>query len=100
MPDDGNKGEVPTYHANIATSNLNADEMTMELRWYTPQHKDWMQPGSGVTIIPAPSAEQVMAIEPVARVSLTFNAVRALKQYLDKAFPEIEKSRNPPEGKT
>ncbi len=100
MPDDGKKCDFPIYHANIVTSNLNADEMTMELRWIAPHHKDWMKAGTGVTQIPPPSVEDVMATEPVARVSLTFNAVRALKQYLDQAFPEIEKSRNPSRGTT
>ena len=91
MPD-----EFPTYHANVVTNNLSVDEMTMELRWFARPHKDSMKPSAETVIeVPAPSAEEVMATPPVARVVLTFSAVKALKDYLDQAFPEIEKLRGP-----
>jgi len=52
-----------------------------------------MKEGSKILEIPPATAQEVMAVEPVARVVLTFSAVRALKEYLDAAFPEIEKKR-------
>ena len=44
--------------------------------------------------VPAPAVFFfVMAVEPVARVVLTFSAVKALKQYLDQALPVTENAR-------
>lgn len=93
MSDGSERHDPPTFHANIVTSNLNVDEMTMELRWYTRPHSGVIKAGAGPVPIPAATAEEVMAVEPVAKVSLTFSAVKALKEYLDQAFPEIEKNR-------
>lgn len=94
MADGADSSEVRTYHANIVTSNLNVDEMVMEFRRYTPSHKDWIgKSGGQLTQIPAPTAEEIVAVAPIARVVITFSAARALKQYLDHAFPEIDKAR-------
>jgi hypothetical protein len=93
MADGSDRKEIPTFHANIVTSNLNTDEMTMELRWFAQPHRNWIQEGTGVTTIPPASPRELMAADPVAKVVLTFSAVKALKQYLDQAFPEIEKAR-------
>ena len=38
MADDGGSKPVPTYHANVVTSLLSTDELTLELRWYAPEH--------------------------------------------------------------
>ena len=93
MPEDTTK-EPPTYFANIVSSLLNPDEMVMEFRRYLAPHKAMLKSASDpVTFIPPASPEQVLQSEPVARVVLTFSAVRTLKQYLDAAFPQIEKQR-------
>jgi hypothetical protein len=93
MPDGSGKSEIPTFYANIVTSNLNVDEMTMELRWFAQPHRGRVKEGTGVTTVPPASPEELMAVEPVARVVLTFSAVKALKQYLDQALPVTENAR-------
>lgn len=93
MTDSMPKNDPPTFHANISTSNLNVDEMTMEFRWIAKPHREWMKEGSSVLEIPPATPQEIMAVEPVARVVLTFSAARALKEYLDLAVPQIEKKR-------
>lgn len=93
MPED--RREPPTYHANVVTMNLTVDEMTMEFRSYLPAHRELFRAAEGqeLTALPPPTAEEVYSIEPIARVVLTFAAVRALKQYLDQALPITERTR-------
>lgn len=94
MTEETGKQEPPTYFANVATTILNVDEMTVEFRRYTPPHKEvFKRTGKEMVPVPAPPPEEIYQLEPVARVVLTFTAARALKQYLDAAFPEIEKQR-------
>jgi len=94
MIDDLSAQELPTYFANIVTSLLNPDEMVMEFRRYLAPHKTMLKSGADpVTFIPPASPEQILQSEPVARVVLTFSAVRILKQYLDAALPQIENQR-------
>ncbi|MHB8381458.1 MAG: hypothetical protein ACYDC3_03840 [Candidatus Binataceae bacterium] len=93
MGDGVDKKDIPMIHANIVTSNMNVDELTMELRWVTAAHRNHMKTGDGLIQIPPLTTEEVMAVEPVVRISMTFTAARALKHYLDQALPEIEKTR-------
>jgi len=84
----------PTYFANLVTSTLSVDELTMEFRRYVQPHKEWFKPPiREVTFIPPPSPEEIAQIEPVVRVVLTFSAAKAFKHYLDQVFPQIEQQR-------
>lgn len=86
--------EPPTYYANIVTSLLTEDDLTLELRRVDKPHREVMAgPGERLTEIPPASTEDVMRREPIARVIVTFSAARALKEYLDLALPRIEESR-------
>lgn len=97
MPEESGKHDPPTYFANFASTTLNVDEMTIEFRRYSPPHKELLKTSSQEVVpVPPPSAQDIYQVEPVARVVLTFSAVKALKQYLDTAFPQIEKQRKLP----
>ncbi len=95
MPDQTNKSEPPTYFANIVTMNLDADQMVMELRQNMPPHRETFPRLSTTDVveIKPPTPQELISLEPVARVVLTFTAVRNLREYLDKAFPLIEARR-------
>lgn len=95
MPDETNRSEPPTYFANIVTMNLDADQMVMELRQNLPLHRETLAhlTTADVVEITPPTPQELISSEPVARMVLTFTAVRYLKQYLDKAFPLIEARR-------
>lgn len=95
MSDETKRLEPPTFFANIVTMNLDADQMVMELRQYLPLHREALAQlvtGNLVDIKP-PTPQDLISLEPVGRVVLTFTAVRYLKQYLDQAFPLIEAGR-------
>lgn len=95
MPVEANTPEPPTYFANIVSMTLDPDQMIIELRQNLPGHRGTIPHVStpGITETTPPTPQEIMNLEPVARVVLTFTAVRALKQYLDKAFPMIEAKR-------
>ncbi len=93
MPEATGPQEPSTYFANVVTMLLNVDGMTMELRQYLPPHRDLFQSVGELKPIPPPTYEDVYKVQPVARVFLTFSAVRALKAYLDQALPQMETAR-------
>lgn len=95
MPEATGAQEPPTYFANVVTSMLNVDGMTMEFRQYLPLHKELFKaPTSELVVwIPPATAEDLYNVQPVARVVLTFTAVRQLKAYLDQALPRMETAR-------
>lgn len=94
MPETTSPPEPPTYFANVATMVLNVDGMTIELRQYLPPHKDLFKlVGNEVRPIPPPTWDDLYKVQPVARVVLTFTAVRALKAYLDQTLPQMENAR-------
>ena len=86
----------PTFFANIVTSNMNPDELTMEFRRFDWPHNLWAsfeKPGEPLAIIPPPNVEEIYSTPPVARVTITYAAAKALKQYLDVALPRAEQAR-------
>ena len=88
--------DVPTYYANIVTSNLNADDLTMEFRRIDRPHNKFLDgesSGQPLTIIPPATLGEIMEQQPVARIVLTFSAAKSLKQYLDAALPRAEQAR-------
>lgn len=94
MPQDLPTHEPPIYFANLVTTILNVDELTMEFRRYISSHMDLLKtPSQQVKLIPPPSPQEITQLEPVARVVLTFTAAKALKQQLDQVFPQIEQQR-------
>ncbi len=93
MPEETGKHEPPTYFANIATMNLNVDEMVIEFRRFFIAHRDFMKPGEELVPLGPPPVGEILKLEPVARVVLSFSAAKNMKQYLDQALPEIEKQR-------
>ena len=93
MPEETGRHEPPTYFANIVTSNLNVDELVMELRRFVAAHRDFLKVGEELIPVPPVTMEEILKLEPIARVVLSFTAAKALKQSLDQALPEIEKLR-------
>jgi len=96
MADASEQHQVPKYFANFVTSQINTDELYMELRRFFTPHETMIagaKPDSALLPVPAPSAEQVMKEQPIAIVVMTFSAAKALKEYLEKALPEIEAQR-------
>lgn len=96
MSDDPGRHEVPTYHANVVTSNLTVDELMLELRKVFIPHTELikMKPaGQGLIAVPPPTPEQIMQSELVAKIVLTYSAAKQLKTYLDNALPKIEQRR-------
>lgn len=94
MPDETGPGETPTYFANIVTMNMSVDEMVIEFRRYLKAHKD-LSLGTGPELkpIPPPAADEILGVEPVVRVVLTFSAAKGLMQYLNQALPQFEQLR-------
>lgn len=93
MSDAGGQQGPPTYYANIITSLLTVDDLTLEFRRFDTPHREMATPGQQLTVVPPASAAEVMQQEPIGRVVVTFSAARALKEYLDSALPRIEESR-------
>lgn len=90
------KPQPPTFYANVVTMILNVDEFTVELRCYLPAHKEQMAKLSAADVLkplPPPSPNELMELEPIARVVLTYSAAKALMEYLVKAFPPTEDLR-------
>jgi hypothetical protein len=88
MADDSK--DVPMYSANYVQLSLGTDELVIELRRLLPKFQAQPTPSTavpGLTMMGAYSAQEALAVTPMARVALTFSAVRALKDFLDKAFP-------------
>ena len=83
----------PTYYANFVTSMINVDELTMEFRRLIVPHKDFWAGDLSVVEVPPLAPAKLAETEPIARVVITFTAVKALKDYLDQVMPKIEKSR-------
>ena len=93
MPEETGRHEPPTYFANVVTMNLNVDEMVMEFRRFIPAHRDFVKAGEKLTLLEPPQVKEVLNLEPIARVVLSFTAAKTIKQYLDQALPQIEKQR-------
>ena len=99
MPDPSGRQEPPTYYANIVTTIVNVDELTLEFRRLMIPHRDIVK-GGGETNVPlsAPNPEKIMQEDPIAVVVLTFTAAKSLKEYLDQVLPQVEQARR--EGRT
>lgn len=95
MSEDAGKQEPPTYFANIVTMQVNADETVLEFRRIITPHREQLkvQPSGGVIQIPAPTAEKIFEVDPVARVVLTYSAVKGLRENLNSILPGAEKAR-------
>ncbi len=93
MPDSESKESPPTYFGNFVTSNLNTDELVVELRRIMKPHRETAKPGESLSIIPALTPEEIFSHDPIVRVVMTFTAAKGLKEYLDTALPRIEESR-------
>jgi len=96
MPEDTKRSEPPTYFANVVTLTMDTDQLVMELRQFLRPHRETFeepkQEGMIFYVAP-PTPKEIVSSEPVARVVLTFAAVRFLKRYLDAAFSQIEAKR-------
>jgi hypothetical protein len=90
---------APTFYANFVTSILTVDDLVMELRRVDRTHREMLSTMTAAPVtapfIPLPSITpaDIMALEPIARVVLSFSAAKALKEYLDNALPAAEESR-------
>jgi len=86
----------PTFFANIVTSNMNPDELTMEFRSFDLPHHlgaSIEKAGEPLTIVPPPKLEEIYSTSPIARITITYSAAKALKEYLDVALPRAERAR-------
>ncbi len=95
MADQPSSHEPTTFFGNFVTANINSDELVLEVRDVRLPHKDTLKGAAGASVVdvPAPTPEQIYAIEPVARIVLTFTTAKFLKNFLDNAFPTAEKNR-------
>ena len=94
MAEAGSQQQPPTYYANVVTSNLNVDELILELRRVLVPHRDTMKATvDKIVLIPPIPPEQMMKEEPLARVVMTFTAAKILKEYLEQALPRVEDAR-------
>ncbi len=101
MMDETRKSLTPTYFANVVTMNMSVDEMIIELRQVHQEHKQLFQGQKPedigtVTWTKPPAPDEMLSIEPVARVVLTFTAAKNLKRYLDDVLPKMESARRLP----
>jgi hypothetical protein len=90
------RDQPPTYFANIVTSNMTTDELTLEFRRFDQPHfvaASLEKSGETVTIIPPPRIEDIFATAPVARITITYAAAKTLKEYLDVVLPRAERAR-------
>jgi len=87
MGDKTEHSEVPTYYSNFVTMQLNTDEMVMEFRSHRPEHNRTAKGGEEILEIPPAEPGEVLSVDPVARVVVTFTSAAAMKQFLDQAFP-------------
>ena len=93
MPEETGRHEPPTYFANLVTMNLNVDEMVMEFRRFIQAHRDFPKGSEKLIPLEPPKPEELLNLEPIARVVLSFTAAKSIKAYLDQALPQIEKQR-------
>jgi hypothetical protein len=94
MSEATSKQEPPMYFANLVTLTVTVDEAVLEFRRFTSPHKETkIIPDGSVTVIPAPTHDQVMAIEPIARVVLTYTAAQALRDILVNMLAPVDKAR-------
>jgi hypothetical protein len=93
MNESESRESPPTYFGNFVTSNLNTDELVMEVRRIMQPHRELSKPGNEPSVIPAITSQEIMSVEPVVRVVMTFTAAKSLKEYLDIALPRIDESR-------
>ena len=69
MPEQLARQEPPTYFANLVTTTLNVDELTIEFRRYIFPHRELLKtPTQQTKSIPPPSPEEIVQLEPVVRV--------------------------------
>jgi hypothetical protein len=87
MPD-ASLSEPPTHYANFVTVSVDPDVAYLELRRYVRPHREMFAPRAA----PA-SDETIYAQEPIARVVLTYTAVKALQSALNDVIPRMEQAR-------
>jgi hypothetical protein len=86
---DSEHEKPPTFYANFVTLTLNTDELVMEFRRIDKPHRETM----GLPVIPGATTDEVMRVDPIARVVMQFTSAKALHQYLSATLPGVEKSR-------
>ncbi len=86
-------GEPPTFYANVVTASVDPDVVYLELRRYITPHRDMYRMTQPAGEVPAISGEAVYAIDPVARVVLTYTAARLLQQNLNDLIPKMVSAR-------
>lgn len=88
--------EPQTFYANVVTSQINVDELVLELRRVFQPHREFLSaPASGARAVPVPlvTPTKIAESEPVARVVMTFSAAVALWNYLDEVMPRAVAAR-------
>jgi hypothetical protein len=94
MSEATSRQEPPTYFANLVTMTVTVDEAVLEFRRLTLPHKEIeYRPAGSVTVIPAPTQDQILAVEPIARVVLTYTAAQNLRQILENMLAPVDKAR-------
>jgi hypothetical protein len=87
---------VPTFHGNMVTMQVNTDDLTLEVREIRIPHSRYgeqQNTRSEVISVPALTPQEIYKIEPIVRVVLTFSAARALKSFLETTLPKQEAAR-------
>ena len=94
MSEATSKQAPPIYFANLVTLTVTVDEAVLEFRRTTSPHKETkLKTDVPVTVIPAPTPDQIMAIDPVATVVLTYTAAQALRENLGNMLAQVDKAR-------
>ncbi len=86
----------PTYFANGVTIIINSDEMSLEFRRTVLSHAEHARRYGDQPQLPL-TPDQFWAYPPIAKVFLTFAAVRHLRETLNNLVPKFEQARK--EGK-
>ncbi|MGH2362465.1 MAG: hypothetical protein ACRDGM_18225 [bacterium] len=84
----------PTFYGNIATAQINTDELVLEIRSIRLPHSKIGQSSEAPMIdVPPVTPQEAFSVEPVARVVLTFNAARSLQSFLVTAIATMDQRR-------
>ena len=89
--------EPPTFYANVVTASVDPDAVYLELRRLIIPHRD-MYANTKTGGAAPPSDEATYALDPIARVVITYTAAKALQATLNELVPKMQLARKEPVG--
>lgn len=89
--------EPPTFYANIISVTVDPDVAYFELRRFIRPHRDVVKDlRQGAASEPPVAEAAIYEQEPIARMVLTFSAVKVLQAQLADLVPKMEQARRGP----